>query len=212
MSILITVRLASTPRAPRLSRAQLIFAVYAALGLFALAVGALTGSPNIYFLSQISTPANALVSPLIGFAFGLSFVYASRVATRRWSWARVLHHEFHSVVHELSAKEIWLLAAASSIGEELLFRGALLQHASSHFPIDRLILSSLLFSALHVRADRRFLPWTAMSFVVGLLLGCMFLVLGDLSGPIAAHFTINLLNLHFIARNAEAPLKHRALR
>ena len=39
-----------------------------------------------------------------------------------------------------------------------------------------------------------------MSFILGLGMGAMFLWLGDLSGPIAAHFTINLLNLNYISK------------
>jgi membrane protease YdiL (CAAX protease family) len=39
-----------------------------------------------------------------------------------------------------------------------------------------------------------------MSFVMGLILGAMYVEIGDLGGPIVAHFTINLLNLAYIAR------------
>jgi membrane protease YdiL (CAAX protease family) len=85
------------------------------------------------------------------------------------------------------------LALSSSVGEELFFRGALLNHVG-------LWISTALFAALHVRRHRGFLPWTAMSFVLGLVMGVMYMQLGDLGGPIAAHFTINFLNLRYIAR------------
>ena len=42
------------------------------------------------------------------------------------------------------------------------------------------------------------------ALVIGAGLGYMFAWTGDLGGPIAAHFTINYLNLHFI-RNVELP-------
>ena len=38
------------------------------------------------------------------------------------------------------------------------------------------------------------------SFFVGLAMGGLFVVGGDLGGPIAAHFLVNYLNLHYIAK------------
>jgi membrane protease YdiL (CAAX protease family) len=186
------VPLAPTPRAPRLTRSTLIFVVYGLLGAAAIVWGTLRGDPDIYRLPS-STAARLAVSPFVGVAFGLAVVFLSRVAVHRFDWARVLHREFHALVHELSAREIFSLAVASSIGEELFFRGALL-------PAVGLLPSSLLFALLHVRPQRRFLPWTVMSFILGLAMGIMFINLGDLGGPIAAHFTINLINLHYIAK------------
>jgi len=186
------VRLAPTPRPPRFSRAQLIVLVYGTLGAVAVAWSAARGDFDIY-RGPASTTSKLAASPVIGLMVGLFAVYLSRLAVARLEWARVLHREFHAVVHELSAKEIVILALTSSVGEELFFRGALLPHVG-------LVGSSVLFAALHMRRDRRFLPWTAMSLVVGLVLGGMYLWLGDLGGPIVAHFTINLLNLHYIAK------------
>jgi membrane protease YdiL (CAAX protease family) len=186
------VRLAPTPRAPRLSRALVIFLFYAALAIAAVVWGALRGNADIYRGSNSSLPKMA-ASPFLGVVFGLGVVFLSRLLVHRFEWARVLHREFHALVHELSSKEIFTLALASSIGEELFFRGAVL-------PVVGLLPSTVLFAALHLRPQARFLPWTAMSFILGLGLGAMFLWLGDLSGPIAAHFTINLLNLNYIAK------------
>jgi hypothetical protein len=163
------------------------------LTLLAFACGAASGHLDIYRLPGRSTPLKLAISPLIGTLIGLCIVFLSRWVVHRWDWARVLHREFHAVVHELSSREILLLATASSIGEELLFRGALL-------PILDAVPAAALFALLHVRPDRRFLPWTAMSFLFGLGMGHLYLSLGDLGAPIAAHFTVNLLNLSFIAR------------
>ena len=121
--------LAPTPRPQRASRALLIIGLYAALGAIAIVWGALRGHADIYRIPAAlgtSTPAKLAASPLIGLAFGLAVVFLSRFVTHRFEWARVLHREFHSVVHELSSREIFLLALFSSIGEELFFRGALL--------------------------------------------------------------------------------------
>lgn len=186
-----SVRLPKTPRAPRWSRAQIIVGFYIALGLLALCIGWLRGAPNLFV--HAARPSHPWLSFAIGTLLGIAAVLLSRALVVRYAWARTLHREFRSVVVGLQPFEIWLLAASSSVAEELFFRGALV-------PWCGVILSSIFFAALHVRADRRFLPWTAMSLIVGLMLGQLFVESGHLSGPIVAHFLINLLNLRFIAR------------
>jgi membrane protease YdiL (CAAX protease family) len=178
-----------------MSRAGVIVGLYGALGGLAIVWGAVRGHANVYTLpSTPLSPLKLALGPVLGVALGLAVVFLSRFATHRLEWARVLHREFHAVVHELNSREIFLLAIFSSLGEELFFRGALLPHLG-------LIPSSVLFAALHVRPQLRFLPWTLMSLIVGLMMGVMFQMLGNLGGPIAAHFTINLLNLSYIARH-----------
>jgi len=186
------MQLAPTPREPRLTRAAVIAILYAALGLAAIGIGAWRGHANVYEIGPRKI-VWLMASPFVGLAFGLAMVFLSRLAVHSMEWARVLHREFHAVVHELRSKEIFLLAAASSVGEEMLFRGALL-------PMMGLGLSSALFAAMHVRAQWRFLPWTIMSFIMGLAMGLLYQKLGNLGAPIVAHFTINLLNLHYIAK------------
>jgi membrane protease YdiL (CAAX protease family) len=186
------MQLASTPREPRLSRAAVIGLLYGALGGVAIIWGQFRGQPNIYEYG----PRHAWwlwAGPSLGLAFGLAMVFLSRLATHSMEWARVLHQEFHAVVHELSSKEIFILAAASSVGEEMFFRGAML-------PAIGLWSSSVLFAAMHVRAQWRFLPWTIMSFIMGLAMGLLQMKTGNLGAPIVAHFTINFLNLTYIAK------------
>src|SRR5262245_1192960 len=109
--ILIVVRLAPTPRPQRMSRAGLIIAVYGGLGGIAFLWGAVRGNPNVYvYPGRTLTPSQLAIGPAVGLALGLLIVFLSRFATHRLEWARVLHREFHSVVHELSSREIFLLA------------------------------------------------------------------------------------------------------
>jgi membrane protease YdiL (CAAX protease family) len=165
--------------------------LYGALSLIGIIWAASRGHANLYCYS--ARPVGwMLASPIIGFLFGSGVVFLSRLAVHSMEWARVLHREFHAVVHELSSREIFLLAASSAVGEELFFRGALL-------PVVGLLPSSVLFALMHVRAQWRFLPWTIMSFIIGLAMGAMYQTIGDLGAPILAHFTINLFNLNYIA-------------
>src|SRR5262249_49370863 len=112
---------------------------------------------------------------------------------------------FHDLLGPLSEREILLIAAASAIGEECLFRGALLLHLKALLPgaagyLLGIFGSALVFALLHIGPGVRFLPWTASALLMGLLLGVVFVAMGDLLGAIAIHFTVNLLNLKDIVR------------
>jgi membrane protease YdiL (CAAX protease family) len=120
-------------------------------------------------------------------------VFASRLALYRFDWARALHRELRHLLFPLQDFEIVVLAAASSVGEEMFFRGALL-------PVVGLVASSAIFALLHIGPKLRHLPWTVSSFLAGLLFGAMFLWTGDLTGPVLAHFLINFLNLRHVAQ------------
>ena len=187
---------------PRLSRATLIILLYGGLSLLALGIGWLRGDINLYRLEG-STTTWLMASPLIGIILGLAVVALSRVSVRKWRWARRLHTDFRDILGQLSTPEILILAVASAVGEELLFRGALL-------PWLGLWAQAVIFALLHVGPGRRFLPWTASAFVIGLLFGWLSQATGDLGAPIVCHFVINCLNLHYISRAELPPLADEA--
>ncbi len=199
-------RLAPTPRAPRLGRSQLVLAFYGLLTGLAVLWAALRGQPNFLLRQPYAHPAaHLLSSSAIGAALGLLLVLATRLSQERFAWARALHNEFRHLLGALSHREILLLAAASAIGEECFFRGALLSQLGALLPGTAglclgVLGSALLFGMLHIGPGSQFLPWTLLSFGVGLILGLLYVGTGDLFGPIAAHFTINLLNLQDIVR------------
>lgn len=180
-------------RDPPMTRAGLILGLYGALALAAVLISAGRADVDVYRISGVSTHGQLLVSPFLGIALGLAVVAASRFATKHYGWAQKLHRDFRSLLGPLSSKEILVLAVASAIGEELLFRGALQ-------PWIGLWPQAIIFAALHVGPGTRFLPWTASALALGVGFGYMFSLSGDLGGPIAAHFTINYLNLQFIGR------------
>jgi len=176
------------------SRASLVIGLYGAMSLLAVLIAAGRGDPNLYAIG--SAPAWLLaIAPLIGVVVGIVVVWLTRIATRRFTWARDLHASFRDLLGQLSSKEILILAVASSVGEELLFRGALM-------PWLGVWAQALIFALLHVGPGKRFLPWTAMAAILGVAFGELARETGGLSAPIAAHFTINFLNLRFIVRNA----------
>ena len=173
------------------SRPALVLVIYLVLSAVALAWGTLRGQPNVWHLSG-RDPA-VFTGILGGLAVGLLIVFASRMALYRFEWARWLHRELRHLLFPLTDFEIVVLAVASSVGEEMFFRGALL-------PAIGLVGSSAIFALLHIGPKARHLPWTASSFAVGLLFGAMFQWTGDLTGPVVAHFLVNFLNLRHVAQ------------
>jgi membrane protease YdiL (CAAX protease family) len=175
-----------------MSRASLIIALYGALAAVAVLIGVVRGSPEIYKLPHATLPRFA-IGLAVGLAVALVVVFLTRLAVHRFEWARALHRSFRGLLGTLHARDIFILAVASSVGEELLFRGALL-------PWLGLWPSTVVFALLHIGPGVRFLPWTLSAFIAGLLFGVMFQEVGDLGGPIVAHFVINYLNLGYIVR------------
>jgi membrane protease YdiL (CAAX protease family) len=161
------------------------------MGIAAFVIAAGRGDPDLYRLGGTPSSSQLLAAPLLGAALGLLVVAGTRLATRHFQWARDLHASFRDLLGPLSAKEIAILALASSIGEELLFRGALM-------PWLGVWVQAIVFALLHVGPGRRFLPWTASAFALGLAFGLLAEATGNLGGPIAAHFAINFLNLRHI--------------
>lgn len=177
---------------PPLSRASLVIGLYGALALIALMLSAGRGDPDVYRLAE--RPGWVLVvSPVLGIVLGLVVVIASRIAVSHWEWARALHAAFRDLLGPLTNRDVFVLAASSAIGEELLFRGALM-------PWFGLVPSTLAFGLLHIGPGVRFLPWTISALAMGFAFGGIAQATGDLGAPIAAHFVINWLNLRFIAQ------------
>ncbi len=179
-----------SPRPP-LSRANLVVGLYGAMAIGALILSAGRGDADLYRLDAARSGWWLLISPAAGLAMGLGFVALTHVAVERLAWAQVLQRSFQDIIGPLTAREMFILAAASSIGEELLFRGALL-------PWLGLGPQALLFGLLHIGPGRRFLPWTASALAMGMGFGLLCTTTRNLGGAIVAHFTINFLNLRLI--------------
>src|ERR1700759_388483 len=135
--------------APPLSRASMVIGLYGSMALVALVIAAGRGDPDLYhFAAEPHWPL--LAGPVAGIAVGLGGVGLTRVATRRFAWARHPHVSFYDLLGPLTGREIMILAVASSIGEELLFRGALLPWLGPWW-------QAVGFALLHVGASKRVL-------------------------------------------------------
>ncbi len=139
-----------------------------------------------------------LWTPALGVGLGLVVVQMFRALEGRFAWVPTLHAEFRALLGRPSGGELVLLAATSALGEELLFRGAMLD-AWGLWP------STLIFALLHIPPRRSLWPWTASSLLVGAVLGQLTLSTGNLGAAVALHFVVNLQNLVYITRNPPRP-------
>lgn len=175
------------------SRPALVLGLYLALAATGLLWSTLRGHPNVWRFDGREHP-QVVIGTLAGVLIGLGIVFVSRLAVHRFEWARGLHRDLRGLIGPLPDSEILVLAIASSLGEEIFFRGAFM-------PVAGLFVSSAVFALLHIGPKLRFLPWTLFSFVAGLMFGQLFIWSGDLTGVVAAHFTVNFLNLRHLSQH-----------
>jgi membrane protease YdiL (CAAX protease family) len=142
--------------------------------------------------------ASVISSVGIGVCLGALTVGATREIVRHTAWGRALHGALRPAVGHASDTTLLAVALASALGEEMLFRGLLV-------PLAGVVLSALLFGALHqVRGPGRW-AWMGWATVMGLLFGTLFEATGSLAGPIVAHAMINATNLRFLRDNDPEP-------
>jgi uncharacterized protein len=146
----------------------------------------LTAKFNLWILLLI---AAGLVLLLLGGAYFLerfvpSYKYASRMLERALK-------QFH-----ITLPFAFLLAALSSLAEEIFFRGALL-------PLIGIWGQALLFGLMHP-APRKAWVYTLYTFIAGLVFGYATVFTGSLVPGIIARFVINLQGFLEIRKKSEA--------
>lgn len=85
-------------------------------------------------------------------------------------------------------RDLVLISVFSGVGEEAFFRGALQ-------PVLGITLTSILFGALHIGPDRRYLLWTLWAVGAGFLFGFLYEWTGGLLAPMSAHVLHNAATL-----------------
>jgi membrane protease YdiL (CAAX protease family) len=128
----------------------------------------------------------------IGVFAGLAVIGISHVLTERTQWGSALADALAGVIGRPSVSACIVLALASGVGEEALFRGALQPQVG-------LFAASLIFGFAHFAPRRELLPWSAFAVVMGLLMGWLFEYTGNLTAPTVAHVVINAVNLRLLA-------------
>jgi membrane protease YdiL (CAAX protease family) len=140
----------------------------------------------------------------LGALTGVAAVAATRALVRSTAWGRAMHTTLRDAVLDLEgpAAPIAAIAIATAVGEELLFRGAMLPSIAAYTGLPLAwLLSSLAFGLVHVPSSRALVPWTLTACVMGLVFGLLYVVTGEVLAPIAAHAMINHENMHFLLAN-----------
>ncbi|MFV8752680.1 CPBP family intramembrane glutamic endopeptidase [Nannocystaceae bacterium ST9] len=194
--------LSSSPQSSA-GRAKVVTSFYVALALVGFLWHAIDQENNDVWRAHHEVDlATLLWTPALGLALGLAVVFGFRLLERRAEWLPALHREFRAILGRPPMTEIVVLAAASSIGEEIFFRGAMLDAWGPW-------LSSLVFALLHVPPKRELWPWTLSAGLLGLVLAGLTQWTGNLGPAIVAHFVINLINFTYITRRGPAIVLRR---
>lgn len=104
---------------------------------------------------------------------------------------------FAGIGFRFSPLRIAVLAIGAGVTEELLFRGVFQTWAAGELPLFlALLLPNILFGALHWRTTL----YAVIAGLVGVYLGVVFLMTGNLLAPIVAHALYDAVALHKTAR------------
>jgi membrane protease YdiL (CAAX protease family) len=172
--------------------AALLF--YAGLLALAAVLAAWTGH-SLFYASpeQAAAGVDWRLDPLIGLVSALGVIAVSAWLTDTTRWGDALARALAEVLGPLSTRACLLLAVASGLGEEALFRGALQ-------PLLGYVATSLLFGLVHFAPRRELLPWTGFAIVAGFGLGALYEATGNLVAPVVAHAGVNAVNLRLLTR------------
>lgn len=131
----------------------------------------------------------------LGLASGLALALAGRIVAVRTAFGRRMAAVLGRTLGRPSWAACVVVAAASAVGEELLFRGVIQERLG-------LAAGVLAFAAAHVPWERDLVPWPAMALVSGLVLGLLYAHTGAVLAPVVAHFVVNLVGLRWLTASA----------
>jgi membrane protease YdiL (CAAX protease family) len=98
--------------------------------------------------------------------------------------------------------ELAVVALAAGVGEELLFRGVLQPALAVHIPPAAAVVAiGLLFGAVHWLTP----AYALLAGLVGIYLGALYAVSGNLLAPITAHALYDFVALTLLARVKPTP-------
>jgi membrane protease YdiL (CAAX protease family) len=166
---------------------------FALLGIAAASLASILGHDPWTTRSALglSGPFALGTSLVMGALLAGTTIALSRVFVRTHAWARALHADLRPAVRGTSGLGLLVLALASGIGEELVFRGLLVQ-------VVGVAASSVAFGLLHQVRGRARWAWAVWAGCMGLAFAAIFVLTGSLGGAILAHVAVNLVNLRHL--------------
>ena len=188
---------ASAPNPQAFVRSALVF--YGLMGCAALLWRmAVPGQSILYPSIEAAADASSLSSALLaGLGVGLVAVAISELLTRWSDLGEALADVLGEGLAGIGTADAVLLALASGIAEEMLFRGALQ-------PAVGIFWASLIFGACHFLPRKELALWSVYAVLMGFAFGWLYEWTGQLLAPIAAHTLVNGINLPRLARRFES--------
>ena len=178
-------------------RSALIF--YGVLGCAAL-LWRMAPTPGDSILYPVMGGADAAFSGTtslgIGVFVGLLTIAAGELLTEYTNLGEGLADLVGETLAGVRVPEAILLALASGLAEEMLFRGALQ-------PTVGLVWASVIFGVCHFVPRRDLILWSVYAVVMGFVFGLLFEWTGHLAAPVAAHTVVNAVNLPRLAKRFE---------
>jgi membrane protease YdiL (CAAX protease family) len=172
---------------------------YGMMGCAALIWRMAMSSETILYPSGADGSASWGLFPALGMGalVGLAAVGVSELLTRTTALGEGLADLLGESLAGIGVADAVLLALASGVGEEMLFRGALQ-------PSVGIVWASLIFGACHFLPRRELMLWSLYAVVMGFAFGWLYEWTGQLIAPIAAHSLVNGINLPRLAHRFEA--------
>jgi len=134
----------------------------------------------------------SLEAVLIGFGIAGVIIIASSIIYKIWpGYRRSAQYYLELVLKPLALPDTLWLGLLPGLSEELLFRGVMIPAFGSG--IFAVVVSSLLFGVLHLSGAQQW-PYGVWATAVGLLLGSIMIVTGNLLIPIIAHICTNFIS------------------
>jgi len=184
------------PVGPSFVRSALIF--YGVMGCAALIWRmAVPGQSIMYPSPEAASDAwGSFAALFAGGLAGLAAVIVSELLTRSTKLGEALEDLLGESLAGLRTQDAILLALASGLGEEMLFRGALQ-------PSVGIVWASLIFGACHFMPRRELALWSVYAVAMGFGFGSLYEWTGNLVAPVVAHVVVNGINLPRLARSHE---------
>jgi len=134
----------------------------------------------------------SLEAILIGLGIAGLIILASNGIYKIWpAYQRSAQYYLELVLKPLAIPDTVWLGLLPGLSEELLFRGVMIPALGSGMLA--VIVSSLLFGALHLGGIQQW-PYGLWATAVGIILGTMMIVTGNLLIPIVAHIITNFFS------------------
>ncbi|MFP4180097.1 MAG: CPBP family intramembrane glutamic endopeptidase [Spirochaetaceae bacterium] len=171
----------------------MLFAVlfYLLFGGAALLWGNIADSLNVLYFNADRPNLAAELLILTAALFGniLFDLYAPRILPS----ARRMFRAMGEALGEIGYCRAAVLAASSALGEEMFFRGAVQ-------PSLGLVAASILFALSHFPIRKELLLWPFYALLMGVVLGTLRNLGGDIWSAVLLHFLVNFFGLVYIGK------------